>query len=191
MSKHPSIAWAKAMFVRPHVLILDTETTGLGDDAEVIEIALIDLQGQVRLNTLVQCQGEIPPQVTALHGINKEMLKDAPLFPQVWNALAHVLAEPNEIIIYNAEYDVRMLRQTAKRYGLPLSEMKTHCLMLHYSEYINEPSWRQPEGYRYQRLSAACDYFGIKQGGSHRALPDVLMTLEVLRKLAAIEEVGH
>ena len=187
MSKHPSIAWAKELLLRPHVLLLDTETTGLNDDAEVIEVALVELQGQVRLNTLVQCQGEISPQVTALHGINKEMLKDAPAFPQVWHALAHLFAT-HEIIIYNAEYDVRMLRQTAKRYNLVFSEIRTHCLMRHYSAYINEPSWRYP-GYRYQRLSAACDYFGIKQGGSHRALPDTLMTLEVLRKLAALEEV--
>lgn len=187
MSEHPSITWAKEMLLRPHVLILDTETTGLGDDAEVIEIALIDLQGQVRLNTLVQCQGEIPPQVTALHGINKEMLEHAPTFPQLWRFLLYLLTN-HEIIIYNSEYDVRMLHQTFRRSGAMLPELRTHCLMHRYSEYINEPSWQHPESYRYQRLSVACDYFGIKQGGSHRALPDVLMTLEVLRKLAAIEE---
>ena len=35
-------------------LILDTETTGLGDDAEVIEVSVIDAHGQVLLDTLVR-----------------------------------------------------------------------------------------------------------------------------------------
>ena len=48
-------AWLAA-----NALILDTETTGLGDDAEVVELAVIDCAGVVLLDTLVRPSGPVP-----------------------------------------------------------------------------------------------------------------------------------
>ena len=186
---HPSIVWARTMLAQTNVLILDTETTGLGETDEIIDIALIDLQGNVKLDTLIACQGNIPMSLTALHGITNAMLEGAPFFPTVWHALALLLAQ-HEIIIYNSEYDMRMLRQMAQRYVLPFSpeSVRTHCLLRRYSAYIDEYSDYFAEGYRYQSLAHACRYFSIKQPHAHRALADVLTSLEVLRKLAAATE---
>jgi hypothetical protein len=52
---HPSTLWAYDLLslAHPLVLILDTETTGIGSDAEIIDIALVDKDGQVYLNSLV------------------------------------------------------------------------------------------------------------------------------------------
>lgn len=44
-------------------LILDTETTGLGDDAEIVEIAIIDQDKNVLLNSLVKPSKPIPPNM--------------------------------------------------------------------------------------------------------------------------------
>src|SRR5690606_33823093 len=56
-----------------NVVILDTETTGLYD-AEIVEIAVIDLGGNILMNTLVRPKNPIPAEVTAIHGINNEMV---------------------------------------------------------------------------------------------------------------------
>ncbi len=186
---HPSTLWAYDLLSLSHplVLILDTETTGFDEQAEIVEIALLDKYGEVYLNTLVQCQQEsIPQEAMAIHRIHKSMLRNAPTFPQVWQKLQPLLTS-HEVVIYNAEYDLRMLRQTVKRHNLELPPMQTHCLMQHYSAYVGQASTRS-EGYRSMRLVAACFHFQIEQTDAHRALPDAQASLEVLYKLAALSQ---
>jgi DNA polymerase III subunit epsilon len=180
---HPSALWAKDILSRPKVLVLDTETTGFDENAEVIDIAVIDGSGRVRMNTLIQCQTTtIPPQAKAVHHINELMLRNAPTFPQVWEKLKNAFPS-YEIVIYNADYDVRILKQTAKRYGIELPEMNAHCLMKQYSSYVNRSS-SHSEGYSYLKLAAACLHFQIEQPEAHRALADAQSSLRVMRKMA-------
>jgi DNA polymerase-3 subunit epsilon len=61
---------------RPNALILDTETTGLDGDAEVVELAVIDCAGSVPLDILVRPIGPIPVEAAAIHGITDAMLAD-------------------------------------------------------------------------------------------------------------------
>ena len=46
------ITWARHVVEESEMLILDTETTGLDDHDEVIQLAIIDMQGNVLLYTL-------------------------------------------------------------------------------------------------------------------------------------------
>jgi hypothetical protein len=57
-----AIKWADNILATPpgQVLILDTETTGLGADAEIIQLAMIDLGGNEIMNTLVRPKYAIP-----------------------------------------------------------------------------------------------------------------------------------
>jgi len=184
---HPSTLWAYDLLSLSHplVLVLDTETTGFGEDAEIIDIALVDKNGQVYLNTLVQCQQEVIPQeAMRVHRIHKSMLRNAPTFPQIWSDLAPLLST-HEVVIYNAEYDLRLLRQIAKRHHLELPEMHTHCLMKHYSSYVGQSALNS-EGYRNMKLAASCLHFQIEQTTTHRALADAQASLEVLHKLAQV-----
>lgn len=183
---HASTQWADDLLslAHPMALLLDTETTGLDKDAEVIELALIDCAGKVYLNTLIECQtATIPQAAMAVHHIYKGLLCNAPTFPQVWMQLQPLLAS-HEIVIYNAEYDIRLLKQTAQRYGLEMPALRTHCLMQRYSSYVGEKA-AIGEGNRHMSLAAACYHFEIEQDTAHRALADVQASLEVLHHLAA------
>ena len=71
-------AWLAA-----NALILDTETTGLGDDAEVVELAVIDCAGAVLLDTLVRPSGPVPAEAAAIHGITDAMLAGAPTWSEI------------------------------------------------------------------------------------------------------------
>jgi len=185
MKPHPSAAWAKSIIERQDILLLDTETTGLDDDSEVIDIALIDLAGNTLLDTLVQCQvEEVPAGARAVHGINKAKLAQAPDFPKVWKQL-EALIQTHELVIYNAEFDTRIVGQTANRYNIRPG-ITTHCLMTKFSTFIGEPAPYYEDGYKYQSLATACRYFRIKRLKAHRALTDALMALMVLRKLAEL-----
>ena len=62
-------------------VILDTETTGLDNTAEAIQIGVLAPDGNVLLNTLVNPICHIPENVTHIHGITNEMVEDAPWSP--------------------------------------------------------------------------------------------------------------
>ena len=181
-------AWLEA-----NALILDTETTGLDDDAEVVELAVIDCTGAVLLDTLVRPSGPVPAEAAAIHGITDAMLAEAPTWSEI-HARFCGLVEGRQVVIYNHEFDVRVINQTARRYGLQapqgfdlaLDGSAVHCAMQAYAEFRGE--WSAEKGrYRWQKLSAAAEQQGVTVTNAHRALGDCLMTLGVVRAMASTE----
>ena len=179
-------AWLAA-----NALILDTETTGLGDDAEVVELAVIDCAGAVLLDTLVRPSGPVPAEAAAIHGITDAMLAGAPTWSEI-HARFCGLVEGRQVVIYSREFDARVITQTARRYGLPapqgfdlaLDGSAVHCAMQAYAEFRGE--WSAEKGqYRWQKLSAAAAQQGVTVTNAHRALGDCLMTLGVVRAMAS------
>ena len=179
-------AWLEA-----NALILDTETTGLGDDAEVVELALVDCAGAVLLDTLVRPSGPVPAEAAAIHGITDAMLAEAPTWSEVHDRFCD-LVEGRQVVIYSREFDTRVITQTARRYGLPapqgfdlvLDPGRMHCAMQAYAEFRGE--WSAEKGqYRWQKLSAAAVQQGVTVTNAHRALGDCLMTLGVVRAMAS------
>lgn len=177
------------VWLETNALILDTETTGLGDDAEVVELTAIDCAGAVLLDTLVRPSGPVPAEAAAIHGITDAMLAEAPNWSAI-HARFCDLIDGRQVVIYNREFDVRVIGQTARRYGLPaprcFDQASVHCAMLAYAEFRGE--WSEEKGrYRWQKLSAAAQQQGVKVENAHRALGDCLMTLGVVRAMASTE----
>ncbi|MEU9057284.1 hypothetical protein AB0D37_44375, partial [Streptomyces sp. NPDC048384] len=55
--------WAAASLVDSDVLVLDTETTGLDDDARIVELALLNSRGEVLLGDPQRRDGRsLPPE---------------------------------------------------------------------------------------------------------------------------------
>ena len=104
-------------WIAANALILDTETTGLDDDAEVVELAVIDCAGTVLLDTLVRPSGPVPAEAAAIHGITDAMLADAPTWSEIHDRFCD-LVEGRQVVIYSREFDARVISQTARRYGL-------------------------------------------------------------------------
>jgi len=74
------------------LVYLDTETTGLGADAEIVEICVLDHDGRVLINTLVKSKSVIPPIVTRIHGITNLMVAKSPTWRDIWPDVAAALA---------------------------------------------------------------------------------------------------
>ena len=156
-------------------VILDTETTGLGNNAQVIQIGVIDGAGNVLMdNVLVKPTIPIPADATAVHHITNEMVQDAPAFPDILPQLRESVAG-KLLVIYNAQYDMRLLVQSCRAHGTALSlgiEGYT-CAMLRYAEWVGD--WNDyHQSFRWQKL----------QGGDHSALGDCRATLDVIWKMA-------
>lgn len=65
------------------LLFLDTETTGLGNNAEALEIGLTEADGRVVFETRLRSTVEIDPQAAAVHGIDAPALRGEPSWPDV------------------------------------------------------------------------------------------------------------
>jgi DNA polymerase III subunit epsilon len=172
--------WARSLLEK-RPLVLDTETSGLSAHHEVIELALVEIDGTPVLNTLIQCKGEIPDDAARIHGITRAMLSSAPSFPDVWTLFQPY--QDREIIIYNAAFDIPLLAQTAARYHIALPRLKSHCLMIQYLVYVMGIQNTENSRESYHSLEMACHHFCIAVGG-HRALSDAQAARELLCHLA-------
>jgi DNA polymerase-3 subunit epsilon len=54
-------------------LFLDTETTGLDDQAGICELSFVDIAGRVLMDTLVRPHQPIPHEASVIHGITDAM----------------------------------------------------------------------------------------------------------------------
>lgn len=152
----------------PRLVILDTETTGLDNKAEVIDLAVIDMQGVTLMDVLIRCQDGIPTKASDIHGITEAVLEEQGRpFPETWQEFCEIITG-YPVMIYNVEFDWKLLSQTAARYGLGMPQIgNAHCLMLAYSAFVGEAHWRHQDQYKYQKLSHACECFDIEQPGAH------------------------
>ncbi|BCC80200.1 MULTISPECIES: 3'-5' exonuclease [Bacillus] len=64
---------------KSNFLVLDTQTTGLGETDEIVEIAVTDLDGKTLLNTLVKPTVPISDDATMIHGITNKMVEKGQL----------------------------------------------------------------------------------------------------------------
>ena len=169
-------AWARNILVDPAAVILDTETTGLDANAEIVEISMINIEGETLLDTLVKPKGRIPLAASRIHGITATDVMTAPAWPQIHSQVGDMLRVASRIVIYNAAYDLRLLQQTQTLYNLPpfgIDRSRFACAMQWYAQFVGEWSARRHR-YRWPALD-----------GNHRARGDCLACLDIIKKMAA------
>ena len=161
---------------REDVLILDTETTGRGQRAEIIEIAMIDTTGKERFQSLCKPENPIPITAMRVHKITDRMVADAKTWADIHKTVEKLFKQAEYVLAWNADFDERMLRQTAERYELQWkNKYKLHDQLRDYREL-------RPDSPGHS-LQEACDHEGVPRDESkaHRALADCYSVLDVMR----------
>jgi len=168
-------------------LVIDLETTGLGSDAEICEIAIINKAGDTLLHALVNPTHGIPTEASSIHGITPDRVKNASPFHLLWPSISWML-ETSHVIAYNAEFEERILRQCAgeQRHSVDLVA-NWHCAMKAYAKHYGDWNPRF-KSYKWKSLDVACKEFGIQLDNAHSALDDARATLAVVKALAALED---
>lgn len=161
------------------IVILDTETTGLNPQRdEAVQIAVIDSAGKTLLDTLVKPTVPVDPGAYAIHKIGQTELENAPDFADVRRQLEDALLD-KQVVIFNANYDTAILRNMAFD-GFMAAPF---CAMLAYAEFNGEPG--RYGGYKWVSLVNACQAMGVPVRDAHTALGDCLMTLDLMKAMAA------
>ncbi len=107
---------------------VDVETPNWGSDA-LCSIGLVHLEdGVVTFEKEYLVNPEVPfePGNIAIHGITPDMVKDAPIFPQVWEEI-RAFFESDLLLAHNAVFDLTVIKNTLKRYELLVPEMRYVC----------------------------------------------------------------
>lgn len=157
-------------------LFLDTETTGIDDDAEPVEVAVIDAGGSVLFDSLVRPCGAIPTDAQAVHGLSDADVAHAPTWPEIAATLGPLLAG-RLVIGHHAAFDQRIIAQACTRHTVPPIGYRSDCTM----ELLTGVN-----GGRWPNLGAAVELVGAAcSSGSHRARADAEACRQVLIALAA------
>jgi DNA polymerase-3 subunit epsilon len=177
-----AVAWAAELAERPDAVYLDTETTGLGTDDEVVDIALVGAGGEVLLDTLVRPTRPISTAARAIHGLTDVDVAAAPTWDRVYPRLREIVGG-RVVVVYNADFDRRLIGQCCTRWGLAEVTADWQCAMRAYADFFGEPG--RGGGFRWHPLDRAVRTFGAMPGG-HRALADALACRAVVLGMAAM-----
>ncbi|HNR53722.1 MAG TPA: 3'-5' exonuclease [Flavobacteriales bacterium] len=172
----PPVAYEGAM-ERLRFAVLDVETTS-GDPTEgrVMEVAVLALDGveeRLRWDSLIQPRTSIPGFIRRLTGIEPDMLKEAPCFPEVVRTLG-TLTQDRIVVAHNVRFDMTALMHEFARTGLVFdrptlcTERLSRLLVPHLPHY---------------NLGSLCRYFGIEFLAAHRALNDAEATASLFTRL--------
>ena len=163
---------------RQDVLILDTETTGLGKGAEVVEIAIVDTTGATRLNTVVMPVGRINSEASDIHGLTRKKLRElkARHWSEIHDHVCELLDGAAIVTGWKVSFDIRILQQTTRKHDLVIPMTDTFDMLDFY---------RRTRRRRYNGLSDAMrDEKLAWEGPSHRAESDCRAVLAIMQSLA-------
>lgn len=158
--------------------VLDTETTGLEQPAEICQIGIVDWTGEILVDTLVKPITSISPGAYRVHGITDLHVKDAPGWPDVREKVLKAVKD-KDVLIYNAKFDRKMMHWTDEAWQMGHFEYKNLsnyvCVMEAYAEFWGE---KHPYygSFVWQKLANAMSQQGLFVAGEHSAVGDALMT---------------
>jgi DNA polymerase III subunit epsilon len=155
--------------------VVDIETTGGNHKTgKIIELAVAIFDGSSVINsfeTLINPGRIIPPFITGLTGIDNRMVQHAPHFHHIAKKFIEMTAG-NIFVAHNVVFDYSFIKQEYKELGYQF-RMPRICT-------LQESKKAFPQ-LRSHGLGNLCKDLQITNNNRHRAMGDVLATVELLR----------
>lgn len=167
------------VLINMHYTIIDVETTGRSN--RVTEISIFRFDGSKVLEeftSLVNPEDYIPRHITALTGIDNDMVAAAPTFDEIAEKVVE-LTEDAVFVAHNVNFDYNVIGGEFKRIGIPFSRKKLCTVRL---------SRKLLPGHRSYGLGKLCRDLEIPIVGRHRARGDAEATTTLFKMLLAQEE---
>lgn len=159
---------------------VDCEATGLDKDNDaIIEVAVMTFtleKDHEVYDTLVNPGMQIPDESMKIHNITQDMVRGQPKIHEVLPKVIELLSD-HIIVGHGVTFDIHLINRDAKRHSIPCN-IKNNLFFdtLRMARIYGE----SPKN-SLQNLRA---HFNINEEGAHRALNDVIVNIEVFRKLA-------
>jgi DNA polymerase III epsilon subunit-like protein len=166
-----AIGWARDRLASTDAVIVDTETTGLisgpnkNERAEVIELAILSMNGKLLYSSRFRPKYKIPKRTTAIHGLTNDALADCPTFAHEHSKIMAILTG-RLAISYNDRFDSGVISKTCALFKLAPPDTQWECAMRMYRAFIEES--------RFVKLI----------GAKHSAVADCRATLLLMHDMA-------
>jgi DNA polymerase III epsilon subunit family exonuclease len=157
----------------PRFVAVDVETTGLDDDARIVEIAMVERhrEGTIsRWHTLLEADGVAGP--THIHGIRDEELNGVPSFADIAPMIAASL-DGAVLVAHNSDFECERICYEFSRLGLPITIESVCTLEAARDRWPEQPA----------NLGAVAARLGVDLEFPHMAVSDAMACLEVAEKL--------
>lgn len=159
--------------------VVDVETTGgsARRGHRVIDIGIVEVQGgrvTDEYETLVNPGVDVPPGIEALTGIGTDMVRDAPYFEHVAEAVADRI-RGRVFVAHNAAFDWGFVSRELTDAQGEAPDVRRLCTV--------RLARRLVPGLRRRNLDVVCRHFGVPIHARHRAHGDALATARVLLRL--------
>ncbi|PXY91706.1 3'-5' exonuclease [Gilliamella apis] len=174
-------------------LVMHAHTMGLNEnfDDEIVEIAIVNNNEKVLLNTLVKPKKNISDSAIQIHKITDEIVKNSPTFLDIYDDLKSILCN-KKVYIYNASFLLDILKSTLNINKLELINFDAKCVMNLFSNNVYK-DWNKDYGnYTFQSLLTAYTHYykddefkllNEQKNRTYKALNDCLMTSKIIKKI--------
>lgn len=166
---------------RDSICFLDTETTGLDGDDQIIELAIVDGYGETLFDRRFKPSVEVSDGALYVHGISNEDLAGEAEWPDSVEEIKSILAGKTAYI-FNRSFDRRMLHNTCRAFDVDqdwLKSVKSQCMMD-----ISAAAFGSTNRYGSISLDDAASFADVVwQGKAHSALADTLATYSIFNNL--------
>ena len=181
--KYGYTAAVEALDELDEYVVLDLETSGIkAKSSEIVELAIVSNKSTTPLvNTLVRpldMEAYVISKAREIHGISPDDLQHAPTLAEIWPDVLRIV-QSKPLVIFNATFDVPMLRANAMRLGLVTPPLSAICAMRLLTAYLDSDVWYS--------LDEACEMCGIERGVTHRACNDCWDTVKIIETMKNTE----
>ena len=167
--------------------VFDTETTGLGSNAKIIQFSGIRLKISPGykfeevdfLDMYINPEEKLDPKITEITGITDELLAEAPTEKQAASPIFRYLDTADVWAAYNSPFDLRMVDGMSNRTAIAL-EPHPSIDVLQFSR-----DWLE-KGKDVESYNLANTYSFLYPDGAirfHKAIEDVKATIKVMESL--------
>jgi DNA polymerase III subunit epsilon len=169
-------------------VVFDLETTGLSPERDaIVEIGAMRVRGgQVQAHevfqTLVKPQDahgntlSIPWYTVRVHGINDQMVRDAPQLDEVLPRFLEFVGGA-AVVAHNVAFDSGFIRAGAARHGLLWQPAREVCTVQ-----LSRRAFPQERGHKLDAVASRLE-LEFEPGGRHRSMGDVRVTAEAFVRL--------
>ncbi|MCQ4206153.1 DEDDh family exonuclease [Streptomyces longispororuber] len=154
--------------------VVDVETTGLSRDDRIISAAVyrLDAQGEVQDHWYTLVNPERDPGPVWIHGLTTDVLKGAPLFPEIAEEFAARL-DGRVLVAHNAVFDWSMIAREYAR-AQRTAPVRQRLCTIALSKELGLPLPNH-------KLESLAAHFGVVQERAHHALDDARVLAEAFR----------
>lgn len=175
---------------RPKRVVLDTETTGLTEKDELLQVSILDADtGEAVYNSYIKpCFAVEWPEAQAINGISPAKVQDAPFVFEVLVTLNTIFRDVEEVIGYSTDFDMGFLERAGVQFSgnVILHDVKETFAVVNgeYNEKYGDFKWK--------KLTFCAEALGYDWGEdtAHDSLADCKATLFCYNELQKKEYVA-